>query len=80
MSTIPRDHTRNRNWNVGGSHTPAGIFVDSIEDKHTALLLDIRDELQRLNALLHCQNFVGIPAELRAIRAKLPAKKRKPRK
>lgn len=33
----------------------------------TALLMDIRDELQTLNRLLACQNFVGIPATLRAI-------------
>lgn len=33
----------------------------------TALLMDIRDELQTLNRLLACRNFVGIPASLRAI-------------
>lgn len=33
----------------------------------TALLMDIRDELQTLNKLLACRNFTGIPATLRAI-------------
>lgn len=35
------------------------------------VLMDIRDELQRLNALLHCHNFIGIPATLRSISRKL---------
>lgn len=29
-----------------------------------AVLMDIRDELKKLNALLHCQNFQRIPAKL----------------
>jgi hypothetical protein len=40
---------------------------------HTALLMDIRDELKRLNILLHCSNFTGMPATLRTISRKLPA-------
>lgn len=44
----------------------------------TALLMDLRDELQKLNALLHCQNFQQIPATLKAIHRKMPA--RQPRK
>lgn len=45
---------------------------------NTALLMDIRDELQRLNSLLACPNFIGIPRTLRAIARKL-AKPRKPK-
>jgi hypothetical protein len=33
-----------------------------------AVLMDIRDELKRLNKLLHCSNFVQIPATLRGLR------------
>jgi hypothetical protein len=32
-----------------------------------AVLMDIRDDLKKLNALLHCHNFVGIPQTLRTI-------------
>jgi hypothetical protein len=32
-----------------------------------AVLMDIRRELQRLNALLSCPNFTGIPTTLQAI-------------
>jgi hypothetical protein len=45
---------------------------------NTAILMDIRDELQQLNRLLACPNFIGIPRTLRAIDRKL-AKKRKPK-
>ena len=41
-----------------------------------AVLMDIRDELKRLNALLHCENFQAIPNLLRAIE---PNTKKKPR-
>jgi len=34
---------------------------------HTALLMDLRDELQELNRTLHCVNFLSIPNVLRAI-------------
>ena len=37
------------------------------ERAHLAVLMDIRDELKRLNGLLHCANFVGIPTDLRRI-------------
>jgi hypothetical protein len=33
-----------------------------------AVLMDIRDELQTLNRLLHCPNFTQIPTVLRSIR------------
>ena len=32
-----------------------------------AVLMDIRDELQRLNGLLRCDSFLNIPRHLRAI-------------
>lgn len=46
----------------------------SWEGARLSVLMDIRDELVRLNALLHCENFVGIPATLRTI-AKQTAKR-----
>jgi hypothetical protein len=44
-----------------------------------ALLMDVRDELQKLNALLHCHNFTGMPETLRQVRrntANLPKQTR----
>ncbi len=41
-----------------------------------ALLMDIRDELKKLNALFHCPNFTAIPQNLNAIRRNT-TKKRK---
>lgn len=42
-----------------------------------AVMLDIRDELQRLNALLHCSNFTSIPRVLRTISRKVPTRRRR---
>lgn len=39
----------------------------SVEHAMLATLMDIRAELQRLNVLLHCPNFVGVPATLNTI-------------
>jgi len=36
--------------------------------QHLAVLMDIRDELQALNRLLSCPNFVEIPFILREIK------------
>jgi hypothetical protein len=32
-----------------------------------AVLMDIRDELQRLNAIFHCGNFLSIPLKIERI-------------
>lgn len=42
--------------------------LETWDQLHAALLMDIRDELKELNALLHCPHFTRIPQELRAIR------------
>lgn len=47
------------------------------EQVSVEVLMDIRDELRRLNRLLHCPNFVAIPAKLDALRRKTPAKKKR---
>ncbi len=39
--------------------------------------MDLRDELKRLNALLYCPNFTGIPATLRQISQNTKKPKRK---
>lgn len=59
MARNPR--RANREW-----ETPKEGF--QWEHVQVELLMDIRAELQRLNALLHCHNFTGIPTTLRSIR------------
>jgi hypothetical protein len=44
-----------------------------------ALLMDIRDELQRLNEVLHCSNFLAVPRKLDRI-ARNTAKPRRRRR
>lgn len=47
-------------------------------DAALSVLMDLRDELKRLNSLLHCSNFVDIPRILRTIRRNTT--RRRPRK
>ena len=49
------------------------------EAVQVAILMDIRDELQTLNRLLRCDNFIGIPNQLRRIATNTtkPRRKRK---
>lgn len=68
---------RNKDWNLGGDES-GGISRD-VNHTHiqTAVLMDIREELQKLNALLHCQNFIDIPRKLDRIAAKLPTRRKR---
>lgn len=46
-----------------------GALYQGIKDgAMLATLMDIRDELQRLNRTLECDNFLAIPHHLRAMR------------
>ncbi len=49
----------------------------SLQGAQLAVLMDIRDELKRLNGLLGCQNFLNIPRELRQIRLNTTKRKAK---
>ena len=55
-------------WNL-----PDGNPTHQWASIHTALLMDLRDELQKLNTLLHCDNFTRLPRELRGLRRDLKA-------
>lgn len=44
-----------------------GPQIQTWEQVGIAVLMDIRDELKRLNGLLHCPNCVDIPNILRHI-------------
>jgi hypothetical protein len=64
MPIAHRDETRNRQFGVNRNADGTWPY-DAI---HAAVLMDIRDELKRLNDLLHCVNFTQIPATLRGLR------------
>jgi hypothetical protein len=58
------DRKANQNWTISkGSN---GTY--SHEAAQLAVLQDVRDELQKLNSLLACPNFIGIPKTLREIK------------
>ena len=71
---VSRDITRGWNWTLWQNDD--GTFPH--EQARLSVLMDIRDELQRLNAVLHCHNFLDIPHKLERIKRNT-AKKRKPK-
>ncbi len=76
MSQLTRQ--KDKDWCVA---TAEGRLYDpsyGFQPQSLAVLMDIRDELKRLNSLLHCHNFTDIPFVLRSI--KQNTVKPKPRK
>jgi hypothetical protein len=66
------------NWNLpDGKPLPSGVTEHCWESIHTALLMDLRDELKSLNRVLHCENFLRIPQKLDGIRRNTANKRRK---
>lgn len=64
---------KNVNWTVADE---AGV-MPTWERVGIAVLMDIRDELQRLNGLLGCPNFTRVPETLRQIAANTAKRKKK---
>lgn len=68
---------KDNQWNLPGEACPgAGVSWDCI---HTALMMDIRDELKEINQSLRplrCGNFLSLPATLKLIARN--TEKRKP--
>ena len=76
MSTevhYPNYQVANQDWSI---HIDEGGRVRH-EDAQLAVLMDIRAELRKLNRLLHCDNFVGIPRVLEGIKRNTTKKRRK---
>lgn len=65
---------KDENWEVPTSVEGA---VKSWDYVPIVVLMDIRDELKRLNAALHCHNFLAIPHKLDAIKRNTTKKRRK---
>ncbi len=51
------------NWDLANG---AGNIA-TWQNVQIAVLMDIRDELKRLNAAIYCPNFIAIPSLLRKI-------------
>jgi hypothetical protein len=60
---------KDADWNLGEKPTWDGAQL--------AVLMDLRDEIKRLNSLLYCPNFIAIPRILREIRRNTTKAKRK---
>lgn len=68
----------NQDWSLPeGTPNEGGGRTHSYDAIHSALLMDIRDELRTLNRVFACPNFIRIPRVLDAIRRNT-AKKKKP--
>lgn len=65
---------KNADWILPPSDAKGNVTDSTVTN---AVLMDIRDELRRLNALLHCPNFVSIPKKLDAIQRKLPPRRKR---
>lgn len=72
------NYTRNFDWHL---HTSASGRYEW-DHIHASLLMDIRAELQKLNAVFACQNFLDVPNLLRAINknTRKPKKRKAARK
>jgi ABC-type transporter Mla MlaB component len=60
------------NWTLPDTH-------HTYDSASLAVLMDLRDELKRLNNLLNCPNALEIPTILRKIRANTTKKRKKRR-
>ena len=67
---------KNIGWKLSDEHGQ----IPDWERVQVAVLMDIRDELKNLNALLHCKNFQDIPGILRQLQMNTRKPKRKSRK
>jgi len=67
-------NTKNVIWSI--NQTEDKKAVTSCHEAQLAVAMDIREELQNLNAILKCDNFLKIPLTLREICRRI-GKKRK---
>jgi hypothetical protein len=67
---------RTRNWQWNESPDKSGSY--SWNQAIVSVLTDIREELQKLNSVLQCPNFIAVPSKLDQI-AKNTRKRRRPK-
>lgn len=51
--------------------------IQTLEQARLALLMDIRDELKRINQVLNCSNFLDLPRQVTLIRRNTTRRKKK---
>jgi hypothetical protein len=66
---------RDVNWRITDQNGST-LTVAQYAAMQLAVSMDIRDELKRMNEILHCSRFIAIPSKLDSINRKLA----KPRK
>ena len=64
---------KNTDWNLTVDERPDGSVSLTADRIAVIVLQEVRDELQRLNSLLHCQNTLKIPRELSGLRRDVKA-------
>lgn len=76
MLARTRERLKDQEWSF--SSDANGKYSNEVA--MLACLMDIRDELKRLNSLLHCNNFMMIPHKLDRIARNTvkPRRRRKP--
>ena len=67
------DRMKDINWRISKD----GVGADTIDHCLLAVLMDLRDELKKLNELLHCNKFLSIPKKLSRIAYNTTKKRRK---
>jgi hypothetical protein len=69
---------KDMDWNLAeGTPQPGGSKTHTWDSIHTALLMDIRDELKRINSRLDCRETQLIPRYLKRIAANTARPKKK---
>lgn len=68
---------RFKDWDWNLITTADGRSAASWDQAQLAILMDIRDQLRTLNALLRCPNFLNIPTSLRQIERNTKRKKKR---
>ncbi len=67
---------KDQEWALADDINQSGN-VAGLTRRAVAVLMDIRSELQQLNGLLRCPNFLSMPGELRAIRRNTATRRRR---
>ena len=56
----------NQMWTIWVNEGDRGTTID-VDQLQILLLMEVREQLKKLNGLLHCERFVGIPGKLERI-------------
>ena len=72
---MARQRLKDNAWTV----EPDALGKYSFDAAILTVLMDLRDEMKRMNSVLNCPNFLEVPGILRAIRVQTrKAKRRRP--